>query len=337
MNDHSKKLPGLTLGFIFVACLSYHLFYSLLGWHHGISDIHGFRQTQTAITAYYLLKGGPILAYLTPVLGPPWTIPFEFPLYQLLVAICSKITTYPLNETGRFVSLTFFYLSLIALNFLMLQLSWPRTTRVITLCLALLSPLYLFWSRTFMIESTALFFSILYLALGIRVLRRFSYFGLAATCLVGVLGALVKITTFIGFSFPMGIFFLASLFKSQKPFIADFWQKPWRRDLRQYLGQYLGRYLAMSIALFIIPVVTGWIWTHFTDVQKGLSPYSAWLESKNLQAWNFGTLRMRLSSATWDIFYRRTIMEILGKSLVPQTLLIPLFIFPGRRKEALFF
>src|SRR4051812_9418753 len=39
-------------------------------------DGNAFRQTQTALTAYWLLKGGPLLAYITPVAGFPWAIPF---------------------------------------------------------------------------------------------------------------------------------------------------------------------------------------------------------------------------------------------------------------------
>lgn len=75
-----------------------------VGWYHSIFDFHGFRQAQTAISANSILYGGPILHYETPVLGPPWSIPFEFPLYQVLVALLAKLLSSPLDQTGRFVS-----------------------------------------------------------------------------------------------------------------------------------------------------------------------------------------------------------------------------------------
>src|ERR1051325_8788424 len=86
---------------------------SQTGWWHSISDRHGFRQTQTAITSYYLIRGGPFLRYETPVFGRPWSTPFEFPLYQWIVAAASEYFATPLNQTGRFIGLAFFYLSLL--------------------------------------------------------------------------------------------------------------------------------------------------------------------------------------------------------------------------------
>ena len=66
---------------IFAVALVWAVYTAALGWHNGLS-IHNFRQTQTAITSYYMIRGGPFLKYETPVFGVPWSIPFEFPLYQ---------------------------------------------------------------------------------------------------------------------------------------------------------------------------------------------------------------------------------------------------------------
>src|SRR5262249_52359859 len=62
------------------------LFWLLVGLTQPIADLHQFRQTQTAIAAYWIWRGGPWLAYETPVLGYPWSIPFEFPIFQYLLA-----------------------------------------------------------------------------------------------------------------------------------------------------------------------------------------------------------------------------------------------------------
>jgi hypothetical protein len=56
-------------------------------WGKPLLDLHSFRQTQTAISAYYMV-GNPsvFLDYITPVLGKPWRIPMEVPFYQWIFA-----------------------------------------------------------------------------------------------------------------------------------------------------------------------------------------------------------------------------------------------------------
>lgn len=56
---------------IFVISLIWALLTASVGWNHTLSDMHGFRQTKTAITSYYFMQGGPFLGYETPVLGAP--------------------------------------------------------------------------------------------------------------------------------------------------------------------------------------------------------------------------------------------------------------------------
>ena len=46
---------------------------------------------------------------ITLVLGPPWSIPIEFPLYQWNVAAAVKIFNTPLDQTGRFFSCLLFW------------------------------------------------------------------------------------------------------------------------------------------------------------------------------------------------------------------------------------
>ena len=61
-------------------------FFALYYIHQPLIESHAFRQTQTALTSYWMLEEGWKIAYQTPVVGFPWAIPFEFPLYQSLVA-----------------------------------------------------------------------------------------------------------------------------------------------------------------------------------------------------------------------------------------------------------
>lgn len=43
----------------------------ILGLNKPLLDLHSFRQTQTAISVWRIMQGGPWLAYETPVLGAP--------------------------------------------------------------------------------------------------------------------------------------------------------------------------------------------------------------------------------------------------------------------------
>ncbi|MFM8331947.1 MAG: hypothetical protein ACKN9T_09685 [Candidatus Methylumidiphilus sp.] len=79
----------------YVLMLAAYLCLISFGFGPYIVDDHPFRQTQTALTALYLESFYEIFTYVTPILGPPWTIPFEFPLYQGLAKILSGTSGLP--------------------------------------------------------------------------------------------------------------------------------------------------------------------------------------------------------------------------------------------------
>ena len=55
--------------------------YLRVGWSHAHMAGHEFRQAQTALSIQAIDREGYRLDYATPVLGKPWSIPMEFPLY----------------------------------------------------------------------------------------------------------------------------------------------------------------------------------------------------------------------------------------------------------------
>src|SRR3954451_6195510 len=80
-----------------------------VGWSHGILDVHAWRQTHTAISAYEMaFRGGPFWRYRTPIFGPPWQWPLEWPLYQWLVATARRLFVIPIEPVGRAVAVGFF-------------------------------------------------------------------------------------------------------------------------------------------------------------------------------------------------------------------------------------
>lgn len=274
---------------IFAICFILHLIFALIGWNHSISDIHGFRQTQTAISTYYTIKEGFRIDYITPVLGKPWSIPFEFPLYQWIVASIVLLFKMNLNQAGRLVSLLFFYFSLIPIYILLNFLVSKKSHKLIFLSLILSSPIYIFWSRTFMIESLAFFLSLVFLAaiFKLTALPKKKYIIIA--CLAGTLAGLVKITTFLIFCFPAVLKFL--------------WC--WIQEYRQIKAtkKTVVKWLLRGFLIFIIPLVINICWIKYADNLKSLNPIGSGITSKALRTWNFGTLKQRLELNTWKRFY----------------------------------
>ena len=141
-------------------------------WKENLRDAFEARQYQTALTAYYFQKDGLKLAYETPVLGPPWSIPMEFPLYQAIVAKLSTATGMPLEQAGRLTGILAFFGCFPAV-WLLLKTRLPHADDWLTIAaLALLSPMFLFYSRTVLIESTALCASLWFLAAFDAALRQ---------------------------------------------------------------------------------------------------------------------------------------------------------------------
>lgn len=118
-----------------------------------------WRQTQTALTSYWMMREGWSLAYQTPVLGYPWQIPLEFPIYQAIVAFIAAFGNFPLDPVGRWVSLVFLVACLWPAWQIRRRLGLPTMAVWIFAILLLSSPIYLFYGRNFLVETAALFFT----------------------------------------------------------------------------------------------------------------------------------------------------------------------------------
>lgn len=291
---------------LFIFSLMFFLASISIGWNCTLLDYYGFRQTQTAITVSYLLKGGPWLAYETPVLGPPWSIPFEFPLYQWIVAAVVKASGFPIDQTGRFVSVLFFILAFYPLFKILKALKLTTNNILLILSLICFSPQYIFWSRTFMIESTALALSVYYLWLVFVYFEKLDssqkkWHILSGIALFGALAGMVKITTFFTFIFGALILCLLQLYGQIKEGADD--------KKKLVLVEIIFIFFA-----FAIPTTATLLWMSFADSQKSLNPLADFLTSASLKTWNFGTLAGRLSMTTWSLFYQRTITDLIGEN-----------------------
>jgi hypothetical protein len=282
----------------FVASLSWAILMAGVGWNNTLSDQHGFRQTQTAITTYYLMQGGPLLNYETPVLGRPWSVPFEFPLYQWIVASAAILLKSPLNETGRFVSELFFFLSLVMIWLLLAALNVRMVYRLVFLTLILVSPQYVFWSRTFMIESIALFLCMTYLLLACRYARDHTLLTLFFGGVTGALAALVKATTLPAFVLVAGLFYFFILQGQYKA-----------------IKVILPKTIVPFLFFVCLPLLALLFWTQYADQVKSLNVVGIRTTSSALMDWNFGSLAQRLSPHTWTLLFTRTIPDLIGGNI----------------------
>src|SRR6478736_7286240 len=78
---------------LFIACLGFHLWGVAVGWQSRALPGVEFRQAQTAHSVFWIKAEHNFSpAYPTPVLGKPWSVPMEFPLYQWTVVAVSDVT-----------------------------------------------------------------------------------------------------------------------------------------------------------------------------------------------------------------------------------------------------
>jgi hypothetical protein len=276
------KASGLDIYLYVIVAVSFlvHLYFSFVGWNNNLLDFFSFRQTQTAITSFYVIQEGFQINYQTPILGAPWSIPMEFPLYQWIVAIVVAVTHMPLDQAGRLVSLIFFYLTLIPVYGMLNYTMKNRAHKLMVISLILLNPVYIFWSRTFMIESAALFFSLAFLYCTIRTIMTKSVPFFVLAIVLGVLGGLTKVTTF------------AVVLIGGFGFYAWYWNR--NRKCCSF-----PRYLLHGAFLFGIPFLVNVAWVKYTDHLKHLNPLADFITSGALTSWNFGTWEQKLSLVTW--------------------------------------
>jgi len=249
---------------------------------------NGFREAQTAVSALFIQREQNFSpAYPTPVLGKPWSVPMEFPLYQWTTVKLSDLTGLPLVAAGRLVALCCFYLSLPAFHLLLRRAGVAPWRSFIALGFVLSCPLYVFYGRAFLIETMALMFGAWFLLGLAETLERKSWRWFLLACAAGTAGALVKVTTLALFILLAGGWLLWSLRR-------EFRDQPARRvhTLVTSAGWFLGALLPAIIA-------TSW-WVGHADAIKAVSPAGSFLTSSNLHGFNFG-FGSRFTAETWRL------------------------------------
>jgi hypothetical protein len=301
-----KSLHSITIIFLAIISIGYSSFLALVYGHQPPLDDYSFRQTQTALTAYWFIQDGFKLAYETPVAGAPWSIPFEFPIYQFLVAVTSKLFGSSLDFTGRIISYLFMILCLVPVKSITKNLRLPDNVFYIFSAILFTTPLYVYWGRTFMIETTALFFSIAAIKYFIEIITK----GFSLRCFLFYiffisLSILQKSTTGLPVLLILSIAFILTELKISSS-IKDF---------------IFSKRLFFIFIYFVIPLAIGMAWLVYTDQVKSLNSLGTQLTSNALSKWNWGSIQQKLSAdlyinVIWNRIFVKNLAGMLGASIL---------------------
>lgn len=258
-------------------------------------EAHAFRQTQTAFTVWGFLNDGISWFHAQlPVYGPPWEVPFEFPLFQATAALVARVTRLDVDPACRLTNILFFYASAGLLYLICRRVCGRPGPAIAAVVVYLWSPFTIVWSRASMIEYAAVTFALAYVYVILCWLgdeRRRAWLVPIAVVL-GCLGALVKITT-MAITVPVLLAFIWARFRSG------------REDKSAPPGARIVGWLVCVALMLAVPVVVGQLWVMHTDRVKAASPLTSWLTSASLQQWNYGTIGQRLIAGEWATIFTR--------------------------------
>lgn len=319
-----RSMPGRVekylMGGIFIAALLYNFLGITYHGSQGYLSGNGFRESQTALICYYIDRQDNFsLLYETPLLGKPWiSILLEVPLYEWAVVGLSRLLDLPHVIAARSVSAACFYLTLPAVYLLLghLRISPPR--RLLVLALTLASPVYICYSRAFLIDPMALMGSVWFVYGFARTMteRRVRWLLLAIGA--GTIGALVKNAIFAVWLLPAAVYGTWLLWQDIR--VAKGWKQPLTT-------------IAWGLATVLVPLGLLRGWVLYTDPIKAAHP-SAWIfTSQNLTLGNWGLFNPKpiFSAETWKFWFGCWEQAVMPRWLIGAALLTGALLAGQRR------
>ena len=292
---------------IFLAALLFGAWGFSVGWQSRNLPGIEFRQAQTALSAHFIqAERNFSLDYPTPVLGKPWSIPMEFPLYQWAVVVVSDMTGYSITKAGRLVNVGCFYLMLPAVWLLLGRWGVAPGRRWVTLAVIVSSPFYIFYGRGVFIETMALMFCVWFWVAFERAVEHRHRGWLALAVLAGTGAGLVKVTTFLLYLIPPGCWAIRRLWRMRKDGV-------WRAEF------------GLMAAAVVVPCGATLWWLRHADAVKSANPLAHFLTSDRLQEFNLGNWALRLSPELWAMKWRIIREELTWFPLVAAGVLLALF------------
>lgn len=244
------------------------------------NEQHNFRQTETAIIIEWFIKEGwDFFNYQMPVLGSPWHIMFECPIYQTIVYfIMCMFKLSNIDMCCKVITLISFYLGVPVIKKIVDKLSDMETSYYV--CSAYLISTYtIYWSRGALIDYLSVLFALIYvwgLYTWLDENRIYPYIvGFSAGCL----GYLQKSTTMFPYVFLLAFLIIYHEWKELK-------------NIGSYLRNNVLRLFDLAI-ICVIPVAMGILWVHHADSINAKYWRTEGFASYNVTAWNYGTLAQR--------------------------------------------
>ncbi|HEX2860374.1 MAG TPA: glycosyltransferase family 39 protein, partial [Lacunisphaera sp.] len=248
---------------VFALALVTHAFLVTRNWSVGFMLLHEFRQTQTALISHFIDREDNFsLLYEAPIVGKPWvSVLLEVPVYEWSVVLVSRCTGWPLVVAARSVSLACFYLTIPALWWLFGRLGMARPRRMVSLGLVMVSPVYIFYTRSFLMESMVLMCCAWFLVgfVGMMERRRWTWFLLATVAGTGA--ALIKSATFAVWLIPAAAYAAWLLWRDVRS------RTGWSAPLCTTFWGFAG---------VIVPLGLLHLWIRLTDPIKAVHA-SAWI------------------------------------------------------------
>lgn len=302
--ETSRQENRILIG-IFVIALLYHLYGVTLKWTVPFMSGHEFRQAHTAIVAYYIDRQNNFsLLYETPIFGKPWiSLLLEVPVYEWSVVLLSRATGLPHVVAARTITATCFYLMLPAVYLLLGRLAVPKPRRLLLLALVLSAPVYIYYSRAFLMDSMALMCSAWFLLGFVRTMDERRWRWLALTIVAGTGAALVKSAILAVWMIPGAAYGAWMLWRDVRA------RPGWLAPLKTLLW---------GGATVVVALGSLRAWVAYTDPFKAAHA-SAWIfTSKNLSVGNWGLFDFKVlfSADIWRYFFSCWEQAIMSRWLI---------------------
>lgn len=291
---------------IFVVALLAHVWLTAANFRIPFLLGHEFRQSQTALITYYIDQQNNFSPlYEQPILGKPWVgFILEFPLYQWCVVGLSRATGLEHHVAARSISWACFALALPALALLLGRLGLTRPRQGFVLALLLLCPVYIFYTRAFLIDAMAWMFSAWFVAAFVRTMDRRSWAWLAVAIAAGTGAALVKSFIYAIWLWPAAAYGAWLLWRDLRA------REGWGRPLRT---------IAWGLGTVVVPLAALKWWLGLTDPLKEAHPSAYIFTSTNLSVGNWGLFKFDtlLSGEVWG-----TLLARWSEALMPPWLML---------------
>jgi 4-amino-4-deoxy-L-arabinose transferase-like glycosyltransferase len=300
------KRHGYAVGYLLVGFLAVALRWPTMNFP--LNEAFAFRQMQTTLMIREFMDVGFFQLSPLPVLGPPWQVPMEFPLFQWIAAIGGSVVGASPQIAGRLTAL-FFFLVCAALVALIGNRLYSRSAGFIGFVVFLLLPFGWQWGNAPLIEFAATAGALGSFYLVMLWVERRSWWLVAALSITLSIVCLVKITTAVAWIIPLIV--IAVL---------------WKRTVG--MRELTSRWPLLIPA--VLSALAGLGWTRFSDVYKSDRQFTQFLASQSMTEWNFGSVEQRLDTLGWSMIFGYS-EAIVGLLVIFFLLLISALIFWGNR------